>query len=140
MSGDSILIIVVMVVVTGVALLLPFIRHNETIAQIETRKKRDSLLMSYERVLLALRDLEEDLTTGKLPAEDYEAKRADWVERGVTLLQQLEAAGIKAPKAKSLAGSTKTAKSGDKPEAALDAAIEAAIAQYVNAQSPEEQR
>lgn len=140
MSGDSVLIIVVMVVISGVALLLPFIRHNETIAQIEARKKRDSLLMSYERVLLALRDLEEDLSTGKLPAQDYDAKRAEWVERGVALLQQLEAAGVKAPKAKALAGSVKASSKNDKPEVALDAAIEAAIAQYVNAQTAEEQR
>lgn len=140
MSGESILIIVVMVVISGVALLLPFIRHNETIAQIEARKKRDSLLMSYERVLLALRDLDEDLTTGKIPSEDYDVKRAEWVERGVSLLQQLEAAGVKAPKAKALAGSAKVSSKNDKPEVALDAAIEAAIAQYVNTQTAEEQR
>jgi len=138
MSGESILIIIVMSVVTGAALLLPFIRHNETIAEIEARKKRDSLLMAYERVLLALRDLEEDLTTGKIPSEDYDSKRQQWAERGVALLQQLEAVGIKPPKAKSMV--SKAANAHAKPEAALDAAIEAAIAQYVNAQTAEERR
>lgn len=138
MSGESILILIVMAVVSGVALLLPFIRHNETISQIETRKKRDSLLMAYERVLISLRDLDEDLTTGKIPADDYDTKRQQWAERGVALLQQMEAVGIKPPKAKSLAA--KTTKGHEQPEAALDAAIEAAIAQYVNTQTAEERR
>ncbi len=136
MSAESILLIIMMSVVSGAALLLPFVRHNETIAEIEARKKRDSLLMAYERVLLALRDLEEDLTTGKIPVDDYDRKRQEWAERGVVLLQQLEAVGVKPPKAKPIA--SKTTHVSVQPEAELDAAIEAAIARYVNAQTAEE--
>lgn len=140
MTGESILIVLILTAITGAALLLPFVRHNETVGEIEARKKRESLLTAYERVLITLHDLEEDLNTGKLAQDEYEASREKAAERGVALLQQLEAAGVRAPRPASVRVTNGKAKANQNPEAALDAALEAAIAEYANAQTDGERR
>lgn len=140
MTGESILIVLILTAITGAALLMPFVRHNETIGEIEARKKRDSLLTTYERVLLTLHDLEEDLNTGKLSQEEYDVSREKAAEQGVVLLQQLEAAGVRAPRPASVKVTNGKAKAQQNPEAALDAALEAAIAEYASAQTDGERR
>ncbi len=95
----------------------------------EQQRARDTLLTSYERVLAAIRDLDEDYQAGKLAAERYQAERAEWAERGVTVLQALDAyapspAPVKTKRPAKAAVQTN-------PDDQLDDAVERAIADYV---------
>ena len=70
----------------------------------------------YERVLTNIRDLDEDLATGKIGAADHRREREVWVARGIALLRlqdQLEARRV----------------ATDMP-ADTEAMIEAAVAAY----------
>jgi hypothetical protein len=54
------------------------------------QKQRERLLLFYERVLTNIRDLDEDLSTGKMASADYEAERETWVQRGIQVLKALD--------------------------------------------------
>ena len=76
----------------------------------------------YERVLINIRDLDEDLATGKISEADHGREREVWVARGITLLRlrdQLDAQRDPTDIA---------------PE--LDATIEAAVAAYRDGLAP----
>ena len=45
---------------------------------------------SYRRVLINIRDLDEDFATGKLDAHSYRDERETWVGRGIELLRQID--------------------------------------------------
>lgn len=45
---------------------------------------------SYRRVLINIRDLDEDFATGKLDARSYRDERETWVGRGIELLRQID--------------------------------------------------
>ncbi len=45
---------------------------------------------SYRRVLINIRDLDEDFATGKLDARSYRDERETWVRRGIVLLRQID--------------------------------------------------
>ena len=70
----------------------------------------------YERVLTNIRDLDEDLATEKISAEDHGREREVWVARGISLLRLQDQLDARQESA----------------EAALDidARIEAAVAAY----------
>lgn len=78
--------------------------------------QRDRLSNYYARVLTNIRDLDEDLATGKISQADHEREREVWVARGIALLRmqdQLEARQAPAEDA-----------------SAIDAMIEEAVASY----------
>lgn len=54
------------------------------------QKQRERLLVYYERVLTNIRDLDEDYSTGKMQAADYETEREEWAQRGVQVLKALD--------------------------------------------------
>lgn len=83
------------------------------------RLQRDQLDLYYERVLTNIRDLDEDMATGKMNRSDYESEREAWVGRGIRLLRaqdQLEREGS-------------LSEDGD-DAARIDRAIEEAVAAY----------
>src|SRR5947208_13581342 len=49
------------------------------------------LQSEHEALLITIRDLDFDYQTGKLTEEDYRAQREGLVQRGVELLQQIDA-------------------------------------------------
>ena len=60
----------------------------------KTAATRDlSLTASYERALVAIRDLDEDFATGKIDAGAFARERELWVQRGIAALRVLDAAG-----------------------------------------------
>ena len=132
MSGGGLIISIVMLVLGVAWLVLPYLRGNKSESDSEREKSRERLVMSaaYERVLLTVRDLDEDFQVGKLSEEAYASERTQWVEHGAALLEALEKAGG-APK------KNKHAKAKPKPEpvtvSASDDAVEQAIAAYVRA-------
>ena len=77
----------------------------------------------YERVLTNIRDLDEDLATGKISEADHGREREVWVARGITLLRlqdQLDAQ-----------------QSAAAPDSeAIDRAIEVAVAAYREGKLP----
>lgn len=66
-------------------LLLP--ARRERAAAENLRLQRDRLAAYYERVLTNIRDLDEDMATGKINQVDYESEREAWVGRGIRLLR-----------------------------------------------------
>src|SRR5262245_618917 len=55
---------------------------------IEARRER--LLAYYNRVLTNIRDLDEDLATGKINPADHETERELWMQRGIQALKELD--------------------------------------------------
>lgn len=96
------------------------------------QREQDELVTSYERVVTAIRDLDEDFNTGKLHREDYDPERERWVARGVTLLHQLEAAGAvnRIQKPTKNGHSKVKAKINTESAELADDEIEAAVARY----------
>ncbi|MCC6613465.1 MAG: hypothetical protein IT320_08305 [Anaerolineae bacterium] len=82
---------------------------------------QEQLVAVYERVVARIRDLDEDYASGKLLEEDYTTERNALAERGVQILQVLEAE------------KPAEAKSGPTIDTELDRAIEAAIRRAAHA-------
>ena len=85
--------------------------------------QRERVANYYERVLTNIRDLDEDLATGKISEADHRREREVWVARGVALLRlqdQLDA----------------QQNSAAPDSEAIDRAIEAAVAAYREGKLP----
>ncbi|MCY4466135.1 MAG: hypothetical protein OXE46_11425 [Chloroflexi bacterium] len=66
----------------------PLLRRQEsTSARLSSPHDVDS---RYQRVLINIRDLDEDFATGKLDAQSYHDERETWVGRGIELLRQID--------------------------------------------------
>lgn len=87
------------------------------------------LIAGYERALVAIRDLEEDVATGKIDAAAYERERERWVERGIAALRELDAAG------QFTAQPTRTGGAAKADEPTTDA-VEQALAAYRRSAKP----
>ena len=81
--------------------------------------QRERVASYYERVLTNIRDLDEDLATGKISEADHGREREVWVARGISLLRLLDQLDAE----RATAGEAKDAE-------AIDRAIEAAVAAY----------
>lgn len=99
-----------------------FLARFEFGAEAKRRQEQDELLALYERVVVVIRDLDDDFNTGKLPRAEYEVDRERWTQRGVEIMQALE---------KINGGSIKD--KAQQAEHEFDDAIESAIKQYVTA-------
>ena len=86
-------------------------------------KQRERLLIYYERVLLNIRDLDEDHALGKIDDADYQKEREDWAQRGAQALQALDTLPAKEVIAPTPADDAAV-------DSAIDDAIEAAVRQY----------
>ena len=54
----------------------------------------DDLLLQHDSILAALRDLDFDHATDKIPAETYTIQRQQLLAEGVAVLKQLDALGV----------------------------------------------
>ncbi|PJF35357.1 MAG: hypothetical protein CUN49_11000 [Candidatus Thermofonsia Clade 1 bacterium] len=106
-----------------VALLLwiaaPLLRHGSRFAEHADVVLTERLQQHYERVLSALRDLEEDYSLGKLSQARYQAEREHWIAQGVEVLAELDRIGA--------------FETADRTAAELDAAVDRQIEQAVAA-------
>ncbi len=95
MSGIGLLIAVVLLAAAVAWLALPWLRRGRAGAlDPALARERDALLTSYERILSAIRDLDEDFQVGKLSQEAYASERARWAEQGAAALETLEKLGL----------------------------------------------
>ncbi len=99
-------------VITLAVIVIPLLRRPDEAAQASLELEK--LRLDYERVLITIRDLDEDHATGKLSVTDYEADRIRYVQQGVALLQRID--GL-TPQAKVVPTETEEA------EDAIEAAI-----------------
>ncbi len=76
---------------TALALIIvayPLLRHSESTGA--RRSSQRNLDTNYQRVLINIRDLDEDFATGKLDAHSYHDEREAWTRRGIELLRQID--------------------------------------------------
>ncbi|MCB0056703.1 MAG: c-type cytochrome biogenesis protein CcmI [Caldilineaceae bacterium] len=119
MSTTGIVISLIILAVAVIWVIAPLRRGRNLPSAALTAQEQ--LVAVYERVVARIRDLDEDFASGKLHEEDYTSERAALTERGVQILQALEA------------GKTEQAESGPIVDTELDRAIEAAIRRAAHA-------
>lgn len=127
MSVTGILIGVLMLVGGLAWLAFPLLKRQDAARKAAVDPDQ---VAAYERILQTVRDLDEDYLVGKLPAEQYTAERARWMEQGAAHLESLEKltgkpAHKKSHHAKSAPAQVDTAGQDD--------AVEQAIAAYIRA-------
>lgn len=123
MSLEGLLIAVVLTAISIVWVVAPLLRgtSERSRANDTLHKRRERLLIYYERVITNIRDLDEDSATGKINDDEYTAEREDWVQRGIQVLKALDTLDESEPTAMSAVDDAHADRD-------LDAAIEAAIA------------
>lgn len=125
MSLEGLIALAVMVIGGLIVMVYPFITVRSNPMSNKKRylnTSRDELIVSYERVLSTLRDLEDDFKSGKIHAEDYETERAYWSQYGVRLLQVLEG--------NTEAADDEPTQQMDDADVQLDQSVEEAIQNY----------
>ncbi|MBI5668817.1 MAG: hypothetical protein HZC41_12495 [Chloroflexi bacterium] len=92
MSIEGLIVSLVIVLATVLWIVSPFWQRQVGSAASDAiiQKQHERLLVYYERVLTNIRDLDEDYSTGKMQAGDYETEREEWVQRGVQVLKALD--------------------------------------------------
>jgi hypothetical protein len=136
METGSLIILLIIVALGAAWLALPFLRGRADSAALDAGK-RQALVNDYARVVAALRDLEEDHTTGKMSDDAYTAEKARLTEQGVVLLETLDKEGL-LPAARQAGSPPDKGSPPGKASAAdqaLDEALEAAIARYASAKA-----
>jgi hypothetical protein len=136
LSTEGIIVSAVILALSLAWLAQPFVRRRFSVnpEELARQKEREILLTTYERTLTAIRDLDEDRLTGKLSQTDYETERSYWMQQGVVTLQALEKIGGKPARQPKPARREKVRVDSAvevNPDAALDDAVEQAIANYI---------
>ena len=104
MELGTLFILLSLLIIVALYVLSPFTRRSSR--PVEDNLERLSLLTERERVLEALQELDFDAALGKVPAEEYPARRTELLEKGAGILRQLDAlapstsSGRSAPKKK----------------------------------------
>jgi hypothetical protein len=88
MNPGAIFLLLVVLVLVALFVARPFIIRQRVYP--ETGKAMSALLAERERLLTALQELDFDHTLGKVPEEDYPGQRDLLVQRGATILRQLD--------------------------------------------------
>ncbi len=98
----------------------PLLRHKPRFADQGEAISIERLSVHYERVLTALRDLEEDHRLGKLSNTRYTDEREHWMAQGIEILAELDRVGALSPADQTVG----------ELDAAIDHQIEKAVAAY----------
>jgi hypothetical protein len=91
MEAQSLILGVVIVALSLLFVVWPFVgarREEDTAAASGTTLER--LESQRDAIYATIRDLDFDYETGKLLEADYQAQRAEWVERGVDVLKAID--------------------------------------------------
>lgn len=92
MSTEGILITILLAAISLGWVVMPLVRtaSGGSAAHDAVMKRRERLLIYYERVVTNIRDLDEDRATGKISEADYTDEREGWVQRGIQVLKALD--------------------------------------------------
>ncbi len=85
--GAVILILAVLILIV-VFISAPFMKKQRK--QVQEDHEISSLLAENERILNALQEMDFDNKLGKIPSEDYPGMRKALMQKGVSILQQLD--------------------------------------------------
>ncbi len=92
MSTEGLIIGGIIFLITLGWIATPLIKQRKAArGGINLEKTREQILMRYERVLNNIRDLDEDHATGKMPTQDYQVEREQWMQEGSKVLAELDA-------------------------------------------------
>jgi len=116
MSTEGILIGLFMLAAVVAFTAYPLLQRRRSASDTRFEQQRDRLLVYYEQVISTIRDLDEDLSTGKINQVDYDVERERWAQRGIQVLEALDQLNN---------GELKP-----KREHNVEDAIEAAVAEY----------
>ena len=135
METGSLVILLIILALSAAFLAWPFVRGRSERTAADA--SRQTLVNDYARVVAALRDLEEDHTTGKIDDVAYAAEKNRLSEQGVVLLEQLDRQGLLPALETAGAAPDKAVApgKGSAADQALDEALEAAIARYAGAKA-----
>jgi hypothetical protein len=135
METGSLVILLVILALGAAFLAWPFVRGRSERTSMDS--SRQTLINDYARVIAALRDLEEDHTTGKIGDDAYAAEKSRLSEQGIVLLEKLDQQGLlpALDNAGAAPGKPAAAGKGSAADEALDEALEAAIARYASAKA-----
>ena len=99
MSTEGLLIAIVLAAVSLGWVVAPLVRNVSSRSRADETfaKRRERLLIYYERVITNIRDLDEDRATGKIAEAEEAAEREDWVQRGIQVLKALDALDEETP-------------------------------------------
>jgi hypothetical protein len=140
-SPEGLILSAVIVMLTIAFVAWPFLKRDQAAMHLDDvafRKERDRLLTYYTQVISSVRDLDEDLATGKVDRAIYDKERHAWTERGVAILQALDTLeGVASPIAPAGApagvpAGAPLAEAHHQDPSDLDAIIEAEIAAYAD--------
>lgn len=137
METASLVILLIVLALGAAWLALPFTRGRDSSVSHEA-DARQNRVNEYARVVAALRDLEEDHTTGKVGDDAYEAEKARLSGQGVALLEALDKEGLLPAAQQEAQGKSPRETpggTGSAADQALDEALEAAIARYASAKA-----
>jgi hypothetical protein len=102
MSIMGLVIGLVLLTVVVLFVAAPVLRASRLSQVSPSNPQRERVLAYYERVVGAIRDLDEDHALGKIDASAYQRERALWAERGVQALSLLDGMGEDAAPASDL--------------------------------------
>ena len=128
MSVAGLAIALILFLIALVAVAYPFWRPAgvKVAADANLRRQRERVRRYYERVLVNIRDLDEDYLTEKLSEADFQAEREVWVNRGVRLLKVQD----------SLDAQHSLVDDGAVDAEEIDKAIETAVRAYRDGKAP----
>ena len=124
MSPEGVFIALVLFAGALIWVVSPLVRRTRGEGDALAQKRRERLLVYYERVLTNLRDLDEDFATGKIAEPEYQDERETWVQRGTQVLRAMDALEAE--------GQPLAAADDEAIDREIDSAIEAAVASYRN--------
>ena len=90
MSTEGLSGFILLTLLTCAWVISPLLRSPSRRTGAFIEKQRARAIAYYERVLVNIRDLDEDHSTGKISTAEYDAERERWVTRGVTALKLLD--------------------------------------------------
>lgn len=88
MDIGAVFFLLAILTLVGLYIGQPFIYRRRRIMRED--HEYSALMAEYERIVSALQELEFDNLLGKIPTEEYPAQRALLLQRGASLLQQLD--------------------------------------------------
>ena len=134
MSIEGLIAAVFITLLVVLLVVLPLVgRGQRKTTDALQERQRERLLVYYVRVLVNIRDLDEDHALGKLADAEYQQEREVWAARGVQVLKALD----------TLADQpmiSPTAADDSAIDLAIDDAIEAAVRDVRRSRQPDTDR